>query len=274
MSTILKYRLKQTRFLITVVSAAFLLLVLRPSGQAAADEITVAAAADLTFVFPEITDKFQKETGDTVKASFGSSGNFFAQIQNGAPFDLFFSADIGYPKKLQDAGLVEPDTFYEYAVGRLVLWVPSASSLDLKKGLAVLADPSVHKIAIANPEHAPYGRVAVTALKHENIYDQVSSKFVMGENISQAAQFVRSGNADIGLLALSLALAPSLKEKGRYELVPTPDYPPIEQAAVILKSSQKKEAAKKFLAFIKRPAIVGLMRNYGFTTPSGAPAGN
>ena len=251
-----------------IVSAFFILFVLWPSGQAAAEEITVAAASDLTFVFPEIVARFQKETGDTIKASFGSSGNFFSQIQNGGPFDLFFSADIGYPKKLQDAGLVEADTFYEYAVGKLVIWVPSPSALDLKKGLAVLTDPSVHKISIANPEHAPYGRAAVAALKHENIYDKVSGKLVMGENISQAAQFVQSGNADIGLLALSLALAPSLKEKGRYELVPASDYPPLEQAAVVLKASQKKETAKKFLAFVKTPAIVSLMKDYGFTIPT------
>ncbi len=268
------HRINRYRFSTSVLSALLVLFVWLPSRQAAAEEITVAAAADLTFVFPEIAAKFQKETGDTAKASFGSSGNFFSQIQNGAPFDLFFSADIGYPKKLQDAGLVEPDTFYEYAVGKLVLWVPRASSLDLQKGLEVLTDPKIHKIAIANPKHAPYGRATVAAMKHETIYDKVSGKLVMGENISQAAQFVQSGNADVGLLALSLALAPNLKDKGRYELIPTSDYPPIEQAVVVVKSSQKKEAAKKFLAFIKTPAIVSLMRDYGFTIPVRAPSSN
>ena len=130
----------------------------------------------------------------------------------------------------------------------------------------------MHKIAIANPEHAPYGRAAVAAMKHDGVYDKVSGKLVMGENISQTAQFVQSGSADIGLLALSLAVAPSLKEKGRYELVPTSDYPPIEQAAVIIKSSKKKETAKQFLAFIRTPPILSLMRDYGFTVPDGTAA--
>jgi molybdate transport system substrate-binding protein len=257
-----------------LLSAIVILLTLLAPVRAAAEEITVAAASDLTFVFPDVAATFQKETGNSVKFSFGSSGNFLSQIQNGAPFDMFFSADIGYPKKLDAAGLVEPGTLYEYAVGKLVLWVPSASTLDLKRGLAVLTDPSIHKIAIANPEHAPYGRAAVAAMKHENVYDQVSSKLVMGENISQTAQFVQSGSADIGLLALSLAVAPSLKDNGRYELVPASDYPPIEQAAVIIKSSKKKETAKQFLAFIKKPAIVSLMRDYGFTVPEGSAATN
>jgi molybdate transport system substrate-binding protein len=209
-----------------------------------------------------------------VKFSFGSSGNFLSQIQNGAPFDMFFSADIGYPRKLEAAGLVEPGSLYEYAVGKLVLWVPKASTLDLKQGLAVLTDPSIHKIAIANPEHAPYGRAAVAAMKHDGVYDKVSDKLVRGENISQTAQFVQSGNADIGLLALSLAVAPNLKEKGRYELVPTPDYPPIEQAAVIVKSSKKIATAKQFLAYIKKPEIVSLMRDYGFVVPDNPVGAN
>jgi molybdate transport system substrate-binding protein len=257
-----------------LLSTIVILLTLLAPVHAAVEEITVAAASDLTFVFPEVGAKFQKETGNSVKFSFGSSGNFLSQIQNGAPFDMFFSADIGYPKKLEAAGLVEPGTLYEYAVGKLVLWVPSASVLDLKRGLAVLTDPSVHKIAIANPEHAPYGRAAVAAMKHEGVYDRVSSKLVMGENISQTAQFVQSGNADIGILALSLAVAPNLKEKGRYELVPATDYPPIEQAAVVIMSSKKKETAKQFLTFIKTPAIVSLMSDYGFTVPEGSAATN
>src|SRR5579864_5687827 len=130
------------------------LLVLSIPGRAIAEEITIAAAADLTFVLPEIAARFQKDTGNAVKFAFGSSGNFMSQIQNGAPFDMFFSADIGYPKKLEAAGLVEPGTIYEYAVGKLVLWVLAASTLDLSRGLVVLTNPNVHTIAIANPEHA------------------------------------------------------------------------------------------------------------------------
>jgi molybdate transport system substrate-binding protein len=260
-------RFRYTKASVAILYILVVLLTLSVPSRAIAEEITIAAAADLSFVFPVIAAKFQKDTGNSVKFSFGSSGNFLSQIQNGAPFDMFFSADIGYPKKLEAAGLVEPSTLYEYAVGKLVLWVPSASTLDLKRGLTILTDPSVHKIAIANPEHAPYGRAAVAAMKHEGVYDQVSSKLIMGENISQTAQFVQSGNADIGLLALSLAIAPNLKEKGRYEMVLSSDYPPIEQAAVIIKSSKKKETARQFLAFIKKPATVSLMRDYGFILP-------
>jgi molybdate transport system substrate-binding protein len=259
---------------IRLLSVMVILLTLIAPVRAAAEEITVAAASDLTFVFPDVAAKFKAETGNSVKFSFGSSGTFLSQIQNGAPFDMFFSADIGYPKKLEAAGLVEPGSLYEYAVGKLVLWVPTASTLDLKQGLAVLVGQGVHKIAIANPEHAPYGRAAVAAMKHDNVYDQVSDKLVMGENISQTAQFVQSGSADIGLLALSLAVAPSLKDKGRYELIPVSDYPPIEQAAVIIKPSKKKKTAEQFLAFIKKPAIVNLMRDYGFTVPDNAASTN
>src|SRR5579859_7465827 len=170
-----------------------------PFGKA--QEITLAAAADLQFAFPDVAARFQKDTGKSVKLIFGSSGNFFTQIQNGAPFDVFFSADIDYPRKLEAAGLAEPGTLYSYATGKIVLWVPNQSKLDLGKGLRVLLDPSIGKISLANPEHAPYGRAAVAAMKHENIYDKISGKFVLGENISQAASFVAAGSADIGIVA-------------------------------------------------------------------------
>lgn len=233
----------------------------------AAQEITVAAASDLQFAFHDIGERFEKDTGKHAKLIFGSSGNFFAQIQNGAPFDVFFSADIGYPQRLDAAGLVEPGTIYPYATGKIVLWVSNQSKLDLNRGLQVLLDPSIHKIAIANPEHAPYGRAAVAALRHESLYDQVSPKFVLGENISQAATFVVSGSADVGILALSLALAPSMKDKGRYMEIPADDYPAIEQGAVILKSSLHKDIARQFVEFIKTPPIQDLLRGYGFAVP-------
>ncbi len=237
-----------------------------------AQEITVAAAADLQFAFQDVAARFQKDTGKSVKLIFGSSGNFFTQIQNGAPFDVFFSADIDYPRKLEAAGLIEPGTLYSYATGKIVLWVPNQSKLDLGQGLRVLLDPAIRKIALANPEHAPYGRAALAAIKHENIYDKVSSKFVLGENISQAASFVASGSADIGIVALSLALAPAMKEKGRYVEIPTDEYPPLEQAAVILKSSQKKGIARQFIDFLKTPPIQELLRSYGFSVRSGSAA--
>ncbi len=233
----------------------------------AAEEITVAAASDLTFAFKDVAAKFQAQTGDGAKLSFGSSGNFFSQIQNGAPFDLFFSADISYAKKLEAAGLAEPGTLYQYAVGKIVLWAPADSKLDVSKGLQMLTGPSIHKIAIANPEHAPYGRAARAAMRKEGVYDQIKSKIVLGENISQTAQFVQSGNAEIGIIALSLALAPTLKDKGKYSEIPSGDYPAIEQAVVVLKSSKKKDLAKKFVAFLKQPEATEIMQRYGFVVP-------
>jgi molybdate transport system substrate-binding protein len=234
----------------------------------AADEITVAAAADLTFAFKDIAVNFQRRTGDSVKLSFGSSGNFFSEIENGAPYDVFFSADIDYATKLQSAGLTEPGTLYEYAIGKIVLWVPNGSKFDVNLGLRVLTDPAIRKIAIANPEHAPYGRAAVAAMRRAGIYDQVKDRIVMGENISQTAQFVQSGNADIGIIALSIALAPTMKEKGKYFEIASTDYPAIEQAAVILKSSQKKALARKFISFLRTPETIELMRRYGFAVPN------
>jgi len=247
-----------------------LILILPAATQAGAREITVAAAADLTFAFHDISDRFQRQTGDTVELSFGSSGNFFSQIRNGAPYDMFFSADVQYPRKLEAAGLTEPGTIYEYAAGRIVVWVPDASKLDLHRGLAVLADSAVHRIAIANPQHAPYGRAAVAALRHEQLYERVRDKLVMGEDISQTAQFVQSGNADAGIVAVSLALAPAMKAKGRFIEIPAVDYPPIIQAAVILKSSREKELAHRFLNFLKQPDTLEVMRKYGFALPKEA----
>jgi len=235
--------------------------------QAAAAEIKVAAASDLTFAFRDVVERFEKQTGNSVKLTYGSSGNFFSQIQNGAPFDLFFSADVNFPRKLEAAGLTEPGTIYQYAKGEIVIWIPNASKLDLSKGLAVLLDPSIRKIAIANPLHAPYGAAAVAAMKQAGNYDQVKHKIVQGENISQAAQFVHSGNAEVGIVALSLALAPAMKNDGRYVVIPPKDYPPLIQAAVIVKSSHKKEVANQFLEFLKEPETVALMKQYGFKVP-------
>jgi len=252
------------RYRIWVVALCLLVRVV-----CAAQEITVAAASDLQFALQDVKERFEKNTGAQVKLVFGSSGNLFTQIQNGAPFDLFFSADIEYPQKLESAELTEPGTLYEYAVGKLALWAPKDSLLDLSRGLQVLLDPRIKKIAIANPEHAPYGRAAVAALRHEGIYDKVSDRLVLGENISQAASFVVSGSADIGIVALSLALAPSLKDKGKYAELPADEYPAIRQAAVVLKSSKEKQAAQQFLAYLKTPAIVELLRSYGFSIAAG-----
>jgi molybdate transport system substrate-binding protein len=235
---------------------------------ATAQDLTIAAASDLQAVLPQVVSQFENQTKRTVRVTFGSSGNFFTQIQNGAPFDVFFSADIDYPKQLEAASLAEPGTFYAYATGKIVLWVPKGGSVDLHRGLRVLLDPRVRHIAVANPEHAPYGRAAVAALRSAGIYDSVRAKFVLGENISQAAQFVQSGNAEAGILALSLALSPAMRDDGTYVAIPEATYPPIQQAAVVIKASRNKNAARDFLQFLKQPEIVALLQRFGFAIPS------
>lgn len=212
----------------------------------------------------DVAGRFERETGKKVKVIFGSSGNFFQQIQNGAPFDMFFSANLDYPKKLEAAGLIENGSYYQYAKGKIVVWVPNDSKLNLSSGLKALLDPNVKKIAIANPLHAPYGQAAVSAMQKEGIYDSAKDKFVLGENISQTASFVVSGSADIGVVALSLALSPNMKDKGRYKEIPTDEYPPIEQACVILSSSKNKEIAQQFLSYFKSAAVGDLLAGYGF----------
>src|SRR5258707_7403063 len=194
-----------------------LLFALLAFGASNAQEIRVAAAADLKFALDELDAQYKKQTGKKIDVSYGSSGNFFAQIQNGAPFDLLLSADIEYPQKLEAAGLAEPGTLYEYAVGRIVIWMPPDSNVDVaKQGWNALLDAQVKKIAIANPEHAPYGRAAVAALQEAGIYESVKAKLVYGENISQAAQFVQSGNAQAGIGAMSLAVSPGMRHGKRW----------------------------------------------------------
>jgi len=239
---------------------------LAPTAQA--QDLTVAAASDLQTVFPSLADQFQRASGHAVKPTFGSSGNFFAQIQNGAPFDIFFSADSDYPKHLEAAHLAAPNSLRVYARGRIVLWTRNDSGVDVRRGLAVLSDPRVRRIAIANPEHAPYGRAAVAALEHERLYGGVKSKLVLGENISQAAQFVLSGNAEVGIIALSLTLAPEARTAGSSYEIPTSFYPPIDQAVVVLSASSHQNLARQFLEFLDTPAIVRLLQDYGFARPS------
>lgn len=263
-------------YLVRIASRCLLLLsALLTFGAANAQDIRVAAAADLQFALDDLAAQYKKQAGTKIDLSYGSSGNFFAQIQNGAPFDVFFSADIDYPRKLQAAGLAEPGTLYEYAVGRLVIWMPDNARVDLTKlGWQALLHPSVEKIAVANPEHAPYGRAAVAALRNAGIYQQVRGKLVYGENIAQAAQFVASGNAHGGIIALSLAVSPAMRAGKRWE-IPANMHPPIEQAAVILRNAKDKEGARAFLAFIKSNDGRRILESYGFTlsatTSAGAP---
>jgi molybdate transport system substrate-binding protein len=251
--------------------AASILLAANPapawqSSRRACGAITVAAASDLAFAMNEIAANFEKATGCGVRVSTGSSGNFLSQIENGAPFDVFFSADIEYPQKLEAEGLAAPGSTYLYAIGKIVLWVRNDSSLDISNGFAALRGPGVHKVAIANPQHAPYGRAAEDALRKAGVYDAVKDKLVLGENISQAAQFAESGNADAGILALSLAVAPGLKEKGRFWRVPENLYAPIQQGVVVIRASKNPQGAQAFLDFIKTPATAALLERYGFVS--------
>src|ERR1017187_5893517 len=231
-------------------------------------EVAVAAAADLSTALKEIGDTYEKKTGVKVKLSFGASGTLTQQIQNGAPFDLFFSADMDYPRQLIAAGEADEATLYQYAVGRLVLWVPVDSPLDIEhNGMSVLLDHSVKKIAIANPQHAPYGRAAVAALRHAAVYDKVADRLVLGENVSQAAQFVESGNAQAGFVAMAHAVAPGMHGKGKYWEVPAEFYPPLAQGVIVLSRSQHKKEAADFLVYIKTKEATDLLREYGFTLP-------
>lgn len=245
-----------------------ILLIALWAAPSPAGEITVAAASDLVFAFREIIPAFEKESGETVKLSLGSSGNFYAQIENGAPFDLFFSADIGYPKQLEEAGRVKAGSLYRYAVGRIVVWAPKGSPVRIGEGMKALLDPAVVKIAIANPKHAPYGRAAVEAMRHFQVYESIKEKLVFGENVSQAAQFAASGAADVGIVALSLALGSAMKNQGAYWEIPQTAYPPLEQGAVILRQGKNPEGADAFLAFLRRAEGRRALERYGFALPS------
>ncbi len=234
----------------------------------AQDVPTIAAASDLQFALVEVADAFKKETGREVKLSFGSSGNFFRQIQQGAPFQMFLSADEQFVFDLAAAGFTL-DQGTLYAVGRIVIVVPSGSPLkadgtlaDLKAGVA---DGRVRKFAIANPEHAPYGRRAEEALRHAGVWDQVKDRLVLGENISQAAQFAMSGGAQGGIIAYSLALSPSIAKLGSYALIPEDWHKPLQQRMALTKGAG--DTAKQFYEFVRGPKARVIMRRYGFVLP-------
>jgi len=226
--------------------------------------IAVAAASDLRFALDEIVLAFEKANpGVDVRVSYGASGSFFSQIANGAPFDLFFSADVDYVKKLGDQGLTLPDSTFVYGIGRIVLWT-SHSKLDVSRGLAALLDPAVRKIAIANPRHAPYGRAAEAALRSAGIYDAVQPKLVFGENVAQTAQFVETGAADAGIIAHALAQAPTLQKEGRFFLIPSDLHPRLEQGAAILQRSAEPAAAEAFRGFVLGAEARAILDRFGF----------
>jgi molybdate transport system substrate-binding protein len=248
--------------------AAAMLLVLLPAPVHAAGQLTVAAAADLQYALRALIQGFERHSGLRVRLVLGSSGNLTTQIEQGAPFDLFFSADTQHPEKLQRENLIEPGSLLRCAVGRLVVYVPADSTLDLEhQGLAALTGPSVRKIAIANPRFAPYGRAAVAALRHAGLYEKLQPRLVLGEDVAQTTQFVVSGNAQAGLTALSLMFGPGTKSRGRYWLVPAGAYPPIEQAVVIVARSHEKRLARAFLDYLHTAEGRSTLQHYGFAVP-------
>src|ERR1700693_4633207 len=265
-----------SKWIRTTFAAAVLagLMLAAPESEAKpCGPVTVAAASDLTYAMEEIAANFEKATGCVIRLSYGSSGNFLTQIENGAPFDVFFSADIAYPKRLETEGLAAPGSTYLYAIGKIVLWTRKDSRVDVGKGLSALRDPAVQKIAIAKPAHAPYGRAAEEALRKSGVYDAVKDRLVLGENISQTAEFVESGNADAGIIALSLVLSPTMKDKGRAWNIPENLYTPIQQGVVAVRAAANPKGSRQFLDYIKMPATAALLERYGFTLPARIPTG-
>jgi molybdate transport system substrate-binding protein len=229
---------------------------------------TLAAAADLKFAVEEIAGHFEAETGRPIRLVFGSSGNLFAQIQQGAPFELFMSADEDFVFKLADADLTE-DRGELYAIGRIVLKVPAGSPLKADGTLedlrAALADGRLTRFAIANPEHAPYGRRAEEALRHAGLWEAIQPKLVFGENVAQAAQFATSSSAQGGIIAYSLALAPAVAALGEHALIPQEWHAPLRQRMVLLKGAS--DTSRNFYAYMQEPAARAIMRRYGFVLP-------
>lgn len=240
-----------------------------PKSSEPPSELKLAAASDLKFALDDMILAFQaRHPAIRVKPSYGSSGNFFAMIQNKAPFDLFLSADLQYPQKLAESDFGLDTAVFLYAIGRLVVWVPTNSEIEVEQlGRRALLAPSIRKIAIANPRHAPYGRAAVAAMKSLGVYERAQSKLVFGENVTQAMQFTQSGAADIGLIALSLAASPPMKGQGRSWQVPLEAYPKMEQGGLILKWARNPQAARIFRDFILSEPGRDILRNYGFHIP-------
>jgi len=254
------------RFLHSI--AAMLSFLMLTNMQAEAGQVSITAASDLQYAMKEIITAFEaKNSGDRISVVYGSSGKAFSQIENGAPYDMFFAADIGYPEKLKRSGaaISKPKP---YAIGRMTIWVSKKSGLDVRKGIKLLLDPRVRKIAMANPEHAPYGRIAEEVLKHNRVYGQVKGKLVLGENIQQTAQFVQTGAADAGMIACSLVLAPVLASEGNYYLIPATMHKPIVQGYVLLKPAVGNVTAAKFEKFIGSREARTIFKRYGFTLPN------
>jgi len=228
--------------------------------------VRVATAADLRFTMDEIVEAFRRERpAIDVLVTYGSSGNFYAQLSNRAPFDIFFSADVDYPRRLIQQGLALAGSEFLYGVGRLVVWVPRNSSIEVEKlGMPALLSPSVRRIAIANPRHAPYGRAAEAAMKSLGVFDQVKDRLVLGDSVMQTAQFVDSGGAEVGIISHSLALAPALRDKGRFWEAPIDAYPRQEQGGVILSWAKDRPAAEALRDFVLSEGGRAILRRHGF----------
>lgn len=241
----------------------FCLLVLSLSAQA--EKITIAAASDLKFAMDEIVGQFRTaHPADKVEVIYGSSGKFHTQIQQGAPYDLYFSADIAFPRNLAKKGFAA-SAVKPYALGRIVLWSTTRDASRMT--LASLVDPAITRIAIANPKHAPYGKRAVEALRAAGVWARVGPKLVHGENIAHAAQFVQSGNAQVGIIALSLALHPELSAKGGYWLIPDSLHEPLEQGYIITRRAAGNALAQRFSDHFDGPSARAVMKRYGFVIP-------
>lgn len=245
---------------------AFIVVLFLALPALAGEKIIVAAASDLKFAMDEVVVLFKTaHPGDTVETVYGSSGKFYAQLQQGAPYDLFFSADIAYPRALKEAGLAASDV-HAYGLGRLVLWRAGGASGPVR--LADLADPAITRIAIANPRHAPYGKRAEEALKASGVWEKVEPRLVFGENVAQTAQFVQTGNAQVGLIALSLALSPELAQHGSYTLIPETLHQPLEQGFVITRRAADNPLAQHFANFVQSKEARAILLRYGFAPPT------
>lgn len=231
--------------------------------------LTIAAAADLHYALDETIKTFKASNPDVdIKTVYGSSGNFYTQISNAAPFDLFMSADMEYPRKLIQEGFAIEGTEFEYAVGRLVLWTLKSSPIDVERaGMDAITDPRVKKFSIANPQHAPYGRNAVAAMQKFGVYEKITDRLVFGENVSQALEFIQAGAADAGIVAMSLATAPPVKVQGKYFEIPLDSYPRMNQGGVILKQVRERDAANRFCQFVLSPQGTTIFKQFGFYMP-------
>jgi molybdate transport system substrate-binding protein len=250
------------KFFLAGFTAVLLELVSLP---ALAESLTIAAAADLKYAMAEVVEKFRAvHPDDRIEVIYGSSGKFFTQIANGAPFDLYFSADIAYPRQLERQGLTAGPS-RPYAFGRIVLW--SLKPELARTPLRDLPAAAIRKLAIANPQHAPYGQRAREALQHEGVWEAMQSKLVLGENIAHAAQFVDAGAADAGIVALSLVLSPTLERKGAWTLIPAAWHAPLQQGYVVTKRAAGNRLAADFADYMATEPARAVMRRYGFTLP-------